>query len=62
MFDVDIVSKPHLHEPAMGTERQPPRRLRGNLSLFAMAAWKRMAIGLGALLLLWLAILWATRL
>lgn len=29
-------------------------------SLFAMAAWQRMAIGLGALLPLWLIILWAT--
>lgn len=28
-------------------------------SLFAMAAWKRMVIGLGALLFLWLVILWA---
>lgn len=43
------------------TRRIPWYRRLADLSLFAMAAWKRMAIGLGALLLLWLVILWAVR-
>ncbi len=49
---------------AVDTETGVASQLRHvtGLSLFAMAAWKRMMIGVSALLCLWLTILWAIRL
>lgn len=43
-----------------GIGRMPWHPRPGSRSLFAMAAWERMAMGSVALLLLWLLILWAT--
>ena len=45
---------------ARGERRARGRRGFAARSLFAMAAWQRMVIGLSALLPLWLIILWAT--
>lgn len=46
---------------AVVEQRMPRLQHAARFSLFAMAAWKRMLMGLGALLCLWLTILWATR-
>lgn len=45
---------------AAAARRMPWRPRSSSRSLFAMAAWQRMATGFIALLLLWLLILWAT--
>lgn len=56
-----MMDSPDTKPPVTRTaiRRMPSRHHPSSRSLFAMAAWKRMAIGLVALLFLWLAILWA---